>query len=108
MDDHSHEHEHGATGHSHNLDPSVFETSAATDEPIGYIMALHITFMVLCMSLGTSRFIDYELTYNSFWILIPFRYGAWLGKKPMACTSPDTGNSIVCSGILLGSCPCWS
>ena len=50
MDDHSHEHEHGATGHSHNLDPSVFETSAATDEPIGYIMALHITFMVLCMS----------------------------------------------------------
>ncbi|CDH60669.1 integral membrane protein [Lichtheimia corymbifera JMRC:FSU:9682] len=47
MDDHSHEHEHGATGHSHNLDPSVFETSAATDEPIGYIMALHITFMVI-------------------------------------------------------------
>lgn len=47
MDEHEHEHAHsGATGHSHNLDPSVFASSAATDEPIGYIMALHIAFMV--------------------------------------------------------------
>lgn len=45
MDEHGHE--HGAVGHSHNLDPSVFESSAATDEPIGFIMALHITFMVI-------------------------------------------------------------
>ncbi|KAI8992103.1 putative integral membrane protein [Mycotypha africana] len=33
-------------GHSHNLDPSLFNSYAATDEPIGLIMALHITFMV--------------------------------------------------------------
>lgn len=86
MDDHSHEHEHGATGHSHNLDPSVFETSAATDEPIGYIMALHITFMVLCMSLTTTLSFAYGphsylciYLYNSVWIFIPIRYGAWLG-----------------------------
>ncbi|KAI8080200.1 uncharacterized protein B0P05DRAFT_579120 [Gilbertella persicaria] len=41
------EHEHGSgMGHSHNLDPSLFENSAATDEPIGLIMTLHIAFMV--------------------------------------------------------------
>ncbi|KAI8145036.1 hypothetical protein BJV82DRAFT_577296 [Fennellomyces sp. T-0311] len=58
-----HEHGHGATGHSHNLDPEVFKSSAATDEPIGFIMALHITFMVIAfgflypigMVLGLSR-----------------------------------------------------
>lgn len=41
------EHEHtGSMGHSHNLDPSLFDSSAATNEPIGLIMTLHITFMV--------------------------------------------------------------
>ncbi|KAI9493110.1 hypothetical protein BDB00DRAFT_824442 [Zychaea mexicana] len=62
MDEHALEHS-GATGHSHNLDPSVFKSSAATDEPIGLVMALHITFMVLAfgflypigMVLGLSK-----------------------------------------------------
>ncbi|OBZ90634.1 Protein YTP1 [Choanephora cucurbitarum] len=41
------EHDHGSSmGHSHNLDPSLFDNSAATDEPIGLIMTLHIVFMV--------------------------------------------------------------
>ncbi|KAI7849284.1 hypothetical protein BDC45DRAFT_448852 [Circinella umbellata] len=61
MDDH--EHSHAATGHTHDLDPSVFKSSAATDEPIGFIMALHITFMVIAfgflypigMVLGLSK-----------------------------------------------------
>ncbi|KAI9315919.1 hypothetical protein BX666DRAFT_2019578 [Dichotomocladium elegans] len=50
MDEHEHE-EHGTAGHSHNLDPSVFESSAATNDPIGSIMALHITFMVLAFGI---------------------------------------------------------
>ncbi|KAI8094216.1 putative integral membrane protein [Thamnidium elegans] len=40
-----HEHEHGM-GHTHDLDPALFNNSAATDEPIGLIMTLHIAFMV--------------------------------------------------------------
>ncbi|KAI9483708.1 MAG: hypothetical protein EXX96DRAFT_559291 [Benjaminiella poitrasii] len=45
MSEHEHEHSSGM-GHSHNLDPSLFESSAATNEPIGFIMTMHITFMV--------------------------------------------------------------
>lgn len=41
------EHDHtGGMGHSHDLDPSLFVSSAATNEPIGLIMTLHIIFMV--------------------------------------------------------------
>lgn len=40
-----HEHDHGM-GHTHDLDPTLFDNSAATDEPIGLIMTLHIAFMV--------------------------------------------------------------
>lgn len=41
------EHEHSSgMGHSHDLDPSLFDNSAATDDPIGFIMTLHIVFMV--------------------------------------------------------------
>ncbi|CEG82589.1 hypothetical protein RMATCC62417_16640 [Rhizopus microsporus] len=40
-----HDHDSGM-GHSHNLDPSLFDESAATNEPIGLIMTLHIAFMV--------------------------------------------------------------
>lgn len=47
-----HEHDSGM-GHSHNLDPSVFASSAATNDPIGLIMTLHITFMVA----GTLNFL---------------------------------------------------
>lgn len=46
MDEHEHGHDSGM-GHSHNLDPALFESSAATSEPIGLIMTLHICFMVL-------------------------------------------------------------
>lgn len=42
-----HDHDSGM-GHSHNLDPSLFDESAATNEPIGLIMTLHIAFMVTC------------------------------------------------------------
>jgi hypothetical protein len=34
-------------GHSHDLDPAIFASSAATDEPIGSIMTLHLTTMIL-------------------------------------------------------------
>ncbi|KAG0950377.1 hypothetical protein G6F29_007444 [Rhizopus arrhizus] len=41
------EHEHSSgMGHSHDLDPSLFSENAATNEPIGLIMTLHIAFMV--------------------------------------------------------------
>lgn len=43
MSEHSHS---GGMGHSHDLDPSLFDSSAATNEPIGLIMTLHIIFMV--------------------------------------------------------------
>lgn len=40
------EHDHmSGMGHSHDLDPSLFDNSAATNEPIGMIMTLHIIFM---------------------------------------------------------------
>ncbi|KAI7904892.1 uncharacterized protein BX663DRAFT_503941 [Cokeromyces recurvatus] len=45
-----HEHSHGM-GHSHNLDPSFFIESAATNEPIGLIMTMHITFMVIAFGI---------------------------------------------------------
>ncbi|KAG2174969.1 hypothetical protein INT43_006031 [Umbelopsis isabellina] len=34
-------------GHSHDLDPAIFASSAATDEPIGSIMTLHLTTMII-------------------------------------------------------------
>ncbi|CAO3653586.1 unnamed protein product [Mucor hiemalis] len=60
MSEHSHS---GGMGHSHDLDPSLFDSSAATNEPIGLIMTLHIIFMVaafgilypLGMVLGLAR-----------------------------------------------------
>ncbi|KAI7890581.1 uncharacterized protein EV154DRAFT_421761 [Mucor mucedo] len=50
-------------GHTHDLDPSLFDNSAATDDPIGFIMTLHIVFMAaafgilypLGMVLGLAR-----------------------------------------------------
>ncbi|KAI8378524.1 hypothetical protein BD560DRAFT_453397 [Blakeslea trispora] len=44
------DHDHGSMGHSHQLDPSLFDNSAATDDPIGLIMTLHIVFMVTVVS----------------------------------------------------------
>jgi hypothetical protein len=34
-------------GHTHDLDPTIFTDFAATDEPIGSIMTLHLASMVL-------------------------------------------------------------
>lgn len=34
-------------GHSHDLDPSLFTEYAATSEPLGTIMVLHIFSMVI-------------------------------------------------------------
>ena len=53
-------------GHGHDLDPSMFATSAATDEPIGTIMALHITFMVAgrLWPLSSLRFGDHLLAFG--------------------------------------------
>jgi hypothetical protein len=45
MSEHQHEHESGM-GHSHDLDPALFSDFAATGEPLGLIMTLHIIFMV--------------------------------------------------------------
>lgn len=51
MDEHDHS---SGMGHSHDLDPSLFENNAATNEPIGLIMTLHITFMVAGKIRGLS------------------------------------------------------
>lgn len=34
-------------GHTHDLDPTIFTDFAATDEPIGSIMTLHLASMIL-------------------------------------------------------------
>ncbi|KAI9280608.1 hypothetical protein BC943DRAFT_143085 [Umbelopsis sp. AD052] len=34
-------------GHTHDLDPMIFTDFAATDEPIGSIMTLHLASMIL-------------------------------------------------------------
>lgn len=36
-------------GHTHDLDPSLFVDFAATDEPIGSIMTMHLVTMVISM-----------------------------------------------------------
>jgi hypothetical protein len=48
--DESSEEEHH--GHTHDLDPTIFTDFAATDEPIGSIMTLHLASMIL----GTPTF----------------------------------------------------
>ena len=42
QDDSAEEHH----GHTHDLDPALFTDFAATDEPIGSIMTLHLVTMV--------------------------------------------------------------
>lgn len=41
----------GGHGHSHDLDPALFQEFAATSEPLGTIMILHI----FCMVIGKRR-----------------------------------------------------
>jgi hypothetical protein len=43
QDDSAEEHH----GHTHDLDPALFTDFAATDEPIGSIMTLHLVTMVI-------------------------------------------------------------
>jgi hypothetical protein len=54
MDDTHHDHQAadstaatGGHGHSHDLDPALFQEFAATSEPLGTIMILHIFCMVI-------------------------------------------------------------
>ncbi|ORX52767.1 hypothetical protein DM01DRAFT_1383930 [Hesseltinella vesiculosa] len=47
MDDHHHMDQPSGHGHSHDLDPSLFNDFAATGEPIGALMTLHIFCMVV-------------------------------------------------------------
>ncbi|KAI8333030.1 hypothetical protein BC941DRAFT_380615 [Chlamydoabsidia padenii] len=55
MDDEHQEHHDTPSasghGHSHNLDPALFEDFAATSEPLGTIMILHIFCMVLAFGI---------------------------------------------------------
>ncbi|KAM3581597.1 hypothetical protein VKS41_005763 [Umbelopsis sp. WA50703] len=71
-------------GHSHDLDPAIFASSAATDEPIGSIMTLHLTTMILketgqCLAhfIMGSSFVGYGII-----MLLSLRVGGpWLLKR---------------------------
>src|ERR1700709_1087745 len=94
------------TGHTHDLDPAIFADYGATDEPIGTIMTLHLATMVLSRFTTMETFkpdvLKVKQTYMviSVWHYISNWYGAWIGKKPLACSSADTRISAIHLGLL--------